>query len=82
MYNVYMYGRVATCMSASTGARREGSACATRSHRFSSCQVYLMVIKSFCKSQLPHKSVNLFFAITNMVHKLTDLEIDFWKMTL
>jgi len=30
-------------------------------------------IKSFCKSQVPHKSVNLSFIITNVKNKLTDL---------
>ena len=30
-------------------------------------------IKSFCKSQFPHKSVHLSFIITNVQHKLTDL---------
>ena len=28
--------------------------------------------KSFCKSQFPHKSVNLFFIVTDMKNKLTD----------
>ena len=30
-------------------------------------------LKWFCRSQLPHKSVNLSFTITNMQNKLTDL---------
>ena len=30
-------------------------------------------LKSFCKSQLPHKFVNLSFVITNIQNKLTDL---------
>ena len=30
-------------------------------------------LKSFCKSQLPHKSANLSFTITNIKNKLTDL---------
>ena len=30
-------------------------------------------VKSFCRSQLPHKSVNLSFTVTNMKHKLTKL---------
>ena len=29
--------------------------------------------ESFCKSQLPHKSVNLSLIITNMKNKLTDM---------
>ena len=29
--------------------------------------------KSFCKIQIPHKSVNLSFAVDNMKNKLTDL---------
>ena len=30
-------------------------------------------IKSFCKSQFPHKSINLFFIITNIKNELTGL---------
>ena len=30
-------------------------------------------LKSFCRSQFPHKSVNLSFIITNIKNKLTDL---------
>ena len=30
-------------------------------------------VKSFCRSQLPHKSVNLSFTITDLKNKLTDL---------
>ena len=30
-------------------------------------------LRSFRRSQLPHKSVNLFFTITNVKYKLTDL---------
>ena len=30
-------------------------------------------LKSFCRSQIPHESVNVSFTITNMKHKLTDL---------
>jgi len=30
-------------------------------------------LRSFCRIQLPHKSVNLLFTITNMKNKLTDL---------
>jgi len=30
-------------------------------------------LQSFCRSQLPHKSVNLSFTITNINNKLTDL---------
>ena len=30
-------------------------------------------IRSFCKRQFPHKSVNLSFIITNVTNKLTDL---------
>ena len=32
-----------------------------------------VLIKLFCKSQFPHKSVNLFFIITDSTNKLTDL---------
>ena len=40
-------------------------------------------IKSFCKSQFPHKSVNLSFTITNMMNKLTDFAgIVFCRRTL
>ena len=31
------------------------------------------VSKSFCKSQLPHKYVNVSFTLTNIKNKLTDL---------
>ena len=34
---------------------------------------YKMFLKSLCRSQLPHKSVNLSFTITNIKDKLTDL---------
>ena len=34
-------------------------------------------LSSFCRSQLPHKSVNLSFTITNKKNKLTDL----WELT-
>ena len=30
-------------------------------------------LRSFCKIQLPHKSINLSTTITNMNNKLTDL---------
>ena len=30
-------------------------------------------LKSFCRSELPHKSVNLSFTITNIKNKLADL---------
>ena len=32
-----------------------------------------VLIRAFCTSQVPHKSVNLSFAITDMKNKLTDL---------
>ena len=32
-----------------------------------------LFVKSFCKSQFPHKSVNLSFSITNVKNKFTDL---------
>jgi len=34
---------------------------------------HTVFIKSFCKSQLPHKSVNVSFIITDIKNKLTDL---------
>ena len=40
-------------------------------------------IKSFCKSQFPHKSVNLFFTLLIVKDKLTDLwGFDFCNTTL
>jgi len=51
--------------------RWRGSRAASSSTRHSYLtQVFL---KSFCRSQLPHKSVNLSFTITNIKNKLTDL---------
>ena len=41
-----------------------------RFRAFISQKVFL---KSFCKNQFPHKSVNLSFSITNVENKLTDL---------
>ena len=32
-----------------------------------------VLIKLFCKSRFPHKSVNLSFLVTNIKNKLTDL---------
>jgi len=32
-----------------------------------------LFIKSFCRSQLPHRSVNLSFNITDIKNKFTDL---------
>ena len=34
---------------------------------------HTLFFKSFCGSQLPHKSVNVSFAIAHMNNKLTDL---------
>ena len=39
-------------------------------HKFISPKVFT---KSLCKSQFPQKSVNLFFIITNIKNKLTNL---------
>ena len=39
-------------------------------------------IKSFCKSQFPHKSVNLFFISVMIKDKLTDLCGNLIKTTL
>ena len=39
-------------------------------HRFISHKVFS---KIFCRSQLPHKSVNVSFTITNTKNKLTNL---------
>jgi len=42
---------------------------------------HTVFLKSFCRSQLPHKSVNLSFTITNIKNKLTDLCMTFYKTT-
>ena len=42
-------------------------------HELSNHFAHTVFIKSFCKSQFPHKSVNLSFIITRMKNKLTDL---------
>ena len=34
---------------------------------------HIVILKSFLKSQLPHKYVNLSFAVANIKNKLTDL---------
>ena len=34
------------------------------------------LVKSFCKSQFPHKSVNTFFIVANIKKKLTDLCVE------
>ena len=47
-----------------------GSAVSCRSGAFISYKVF---IKSFCESKFPHKSVILFFVITYIKNKLTDL---------
>ena len=40
-------------------------------------------LESFCESQLPHKSVNFLFTLTNMKNELTDAGgIYFYQMTL
>ena len=41
-----------------------------------------VILKSFLKSQFPHKSVNIFVMLVMIKDKLMDLwEIDFCKMT-
>ena len=37
------------------------------------CISIKVLLKPFCRSQLPHRSVNLSFTITNLENKLTDL---------
>ena len=51
------------------------SALPYRSSRTCAYKVYFTqsVYKAFFRSQLPHRSVNLLFTITNIKHKLTDL---------
>jgi len=39
-------------------------------------------LKSFCKSQFPHKSVNLSFTITNIKDMLTELNPKTWETRL
>ena len=49
---------------------RSPRACAKRPSIIISHKV---ILKSFCRSQHPHKSVNLSLTITNLKNKLTDL---------
>jgi hypothetical protein len=55
------------CLQGGVSSKRSG---ATRSATVSHTKCFF---KSFCKSQLPCKSVNLFFISVNVKDKLTDL---------
>ena len=54
----------------SGGTHRSMVSSGWRATKFISHKVFL---KSFCKGQLLHKSVDLFFTVTNMKNKLVDL---------
>ena len=60
-----------------SGFPHPASGFAHRDPKFISRKV---LMKSFCKSQFSYKSVNIFFVITNIKNKLTDLcGIDFCR---